>query len=308
MGCAVGFQSLKLPTTETALASGATHRKLVGKENCLPEYRLRPPGEYESAENMALSHSTALLACPPRSGNGASVNKQKKRRRARQAREIIVSAAWSDYDPRVSSPAYTVRRATLDDLPALRALWSASGVPPETLEKRFTEVQIAQSEDGKISGAIGIKVEGLHGQIHSEAIAQGADPAIYDAFWQRMQIIARNFGLLRLWTDSQGPFWQTLGFAKPDEKALAKLPASFGGKDKLLTLALKEESADGLTVEQQFEIFSKSQRMETERLMQQAQTLKKFVYVILALIVGGLFAAAAIRFFSSPGYKNLKKR
>jgi hypothetical protein len=208
----------------------------------------------------------------------------------------------------VSSPAYKVRRATLDDLPALRALWTEAHIPLDGLEKRFTEVQVAETEEGKIHGAIGIKLEGLHGKVHSEAMAPGADPAIYDAFWERLQIIGRNFGLLRLWTDSPSPFWQTLGFAKPDEKALAKVPPTFGAKENLLTLALKADSADGLTVEQQFDIFSKTQRMETERLMQQAQTFKKFAYAILALIVGGLFAAAAIRFFTSPGYKNLKKR
>jgi N-acetylglutamate synthase-like GNAT family acetyltransferase len=196
-----------------------------------------------------------------------------------------------------------VRRATLDDLPALRTLWTNFGLPLDVLEKRFTEVQVAENGEGQIVGALGLKVERLHGQIHSEVIPGAESAAIYEAFWQRLQILGRNYGLFRLWTDSTSPFWQTLGFKKVEGKALEKAPASFGSKEKLLSLALKEESADGISVEQQFEIFTQAQKRETEQLLQQAQTLKKVAYTILALLVGGLLAAAVVRFFMSPGIR-----
>jgi N-acetylglutamate synthase-like GNAT family acetyltransferase len=201
---------------------------------------------------------------------------------------------------------FRIRRATLDDLPALRALWQKSQLQPMDLEKRFTEMQVAETPDGQIAGAIGIKIERLHGQVHSEIISDPAHAApLHEAFWQRLQILARNHGLFRLWTQSIDPYWTTLGFRKPDAKEQEKIPASFGAGE-FLTFPLKEETAEGVSVEKEFELFTQSQRMETERLMQQAQTFKKFAYALLALAIGGLLVAAAIRFFKLPGLRKEK--
>jgi N-acetylglutamate synthase-like GNAT family acetyltransferase len=196
----------------------------------------------------------------------------------------------------VSSPTYGLRRATLEDLPALRELWKKANLSLPDLEKRFTEVQIAETSDGKIAGALGLKIDRLHGVMHSEAILEKENLALYEAFWQRMQILSRNYGLFRLWTDSQTPYWQTVGFKVPEEKAFEKKPASLtGDREKLLTLPLKEESAEGLTVEQQFELFTQSQKAETERLMQQAQVFKKVAYAILFIAIFGFLIAAGTR-------------
>lgn len=205
---------------------------------------------------------------------------------------------------RVSSGPYQVRRATLEDLPALRELWKQTNLSLPDLEKRFTEVQIAQNAEGKIVGALGIKIDRLHGHLHSEAIPDKNDTALYEAFWQRLQILARNYGLFRLWTDSQTPYWQTIGFKTPDEKAFEKRPASIGGeRDKILTLVTKEETAEGLSVEQQFEIFTQSQKAETERLMQQAQVFKKIAYALLALACGAFLLMALFRLVKLPQLK-----
>jgi N-acetylglutamate synthase-like GNAT family acetyltransferase len=204
----------------------------------------------------------------------------------------------------VSSVTYKVRRATLEDLPALRELWAKTNLSLPDLEKRFTEVQIAENGEGQIAGALGIKIERLHGQLHSEAILDKNDTALYEAFWQRLQILARNYGLFRLWTDSTTPFWQTIGFKTPDEKGYEKRPAAVASeREKTLTLVLKEETAEGLSVEQQFEMFTQSQKAETERLMAQAQVFKKVAYIILFLACGGFLIMALLRMFKLPQLK-----
>lgn len=204
----------------------------------------------------------------------------------------------------MSSGPYQVRRATLEDLPALRELWKQTNLSLPDLEKRFTEVQVAENAEKKIVGALGMKIDRLHGQLHSEAIVDKNDTAIYEAFWQRLQVLARNYGLFRLWTDSQTPYWQTIGFKTPDEKAYEKRPESISGaRDKILALVLKEETAEGLSVEQQFEIFTQSQKAETERLMQQAQTFKKVAYVVLALACGVFLLMALKRLIKLPQLK-----
>jgi N-acetylglutamate synthase-like GNAT family acetyltransferase len=189
-----------------------------------------------------------------------------------------------------------VRRATLEDLPALRELWKKTNLSLPDLEKRFTEVQIAETPEGQIAGALGIKIERLHGILHSEAILETENQSLYEAFWQRLQILSRNYGLFRLWTDSPAPYWKTIGFQTPEAKAFEKKPAGVTGeREKLLTFALKEESAEGLSVEQQFELFTQSQKAETERLMQQAQMFKKVAYGVLFVAIAGFLLAAVIR-------------
>jgi N-acetylglutamate synthase-like GNAT family acetyltransferase len=201
---------------------------------------------------------------------------------------------------------FRIRRATLDDLPALRTLWQASQTKPMDLEKRFTEMQVAEVADGQIVGAIGLKIERLHALIHSDIISDPAHAGpLHEAFWQRLQVLARNHGLFRLWTQSNDPYWTTLGFRKPDEKEQEKMPESFG-PGEFLTFPLKAETAEGLSVEKEFELFTQTQKMETERLMQQAQTFRKFAYLLLALAIGGLLVIAGIRFFKLPALKKGK--
>jgi N-acetylglutamate synthase-like GNAT family acetyltransferase len=144
---------------------------------------------------------------------------------------------------------FRIRRATLDDLPALRTLWQTSQTKPMDLEKRFTEMQVAEIADGQIVGAIGLKIERLHALIHSDIISDAAHAGpLHEAFWQRLQVLARNHGLFRLWTQSNDPYWTTLGFRKPDEKEQEKMPESFG-PGEFLTFPLKAETAEGLSVE-----------------------------------------------------------
>jgi N-acetylglutamate synthase-like GNAT family acetyltransferase len=204
----------------------------------------------------------------------------------------------SRYTAGMTASDFRIRRATVDDLPTLRTLWAKSGLQPMDLEKRVTEMQVAELADGQVVGALGLKIERLHGQVHSEIILDAAHQVpLREAFWQRLQILARNHGLFRLWTQLTNPFWAQLGFKTPTDKEREKMPASFAGAADVFTLALKEDSAEGLSVEKEFELFTQAQKMETERLMQQAQAFRKFAYILLGTIIGGLFLAAVFRFF-----------
>jgi N-acetylglutamate synthase-like GNAT family acetyltransferase len=206
----------------------------------------------------------------------------------------------------MASADYRIRRATVDDLPALRELWEQFGFPALELEKRVTEMQVAETHEGKIAAALGFKIERLHGLIHTEAVPESAENgAMHEAFWQRLQVLARNHGLFRIWTHSPAPFWATLGFQKPDPKAIEKLPAAFGPVDeKLITHTIREESPQGLSVEQEFELFSQAQKLETERLMRQAEVFKKIAYTIIFVVCGGFLVMAAIRILNSPRFRN----
>ena len=58
-------------------------------------------------------------------------------------------------------PQLHIRRATVDDLPALHALWLAAQLPADKLKDRVTEFQVVEA-DGKFAGAIGVQIVRQH--------------------------------------------------------------------------------------------------------------------------------------------------
>jgi N-acetylglutamate synthase-like GNAT family acetyltransferase len=182
---------------------------------------------------------------------------------------------------------FQTRRATLDDLVELRKLWHQAGFPGGDLEKRLTEFQIAETADGTLLGCIGLQLESQQGKIHSETYCTPkAEDALRPRLWDRIQAVARNHGLCRLWTQSGIPFWRSQGFQQADASLLPKLPAGFGDpKQNWCTLKLREESAAGLSLEREFELFKQSQQDLSDRVLRQARILRVLAGVIAVLVL-----------------------
>jgi N-acetylglutamate synthase-like GNAT family acetyltransferase len=195
----------------------------------------------------------------------------------------------------VSTPAsYRVRRATTDDLDHLMAVWASAGLPAGELEKQFTDFQVAESADGRILGAIGLRIEGAHGKIHSESFADFAlTDTLRPLLWARLETMARSHGLFRLWTLETAPFWKKdAGFAS----ASAQPPEVFGpANGPWLSLRLKEEGADPDLLEKQFNLFREAERARREKLFQRAAALKMFGTAIAVLVF--LFAMGMLVWF-----------
>lgn len=191
---------------------------------------------------------------------------------------------------------YQTRRATLDDLNSLRLLWHAEQLAPLELEKHFTQFQVVQAADGTLAGALGLHITGTQGRLHSEAFRDFAlADTLRPLLWQRLQGVARNFGLTRLWTRDNTVFWREQGFTVAPTELLEKLPAVFGQPGgEWATLKLKDEVFSGLTQEQEFALFREAAREETEKAFRQARKLKG-----LAIVVAALFAllAAVVGFY-----------
>ena len=199
----------------------------------------------------------------------------------------------------MNMPAYTVRRATVDDLGGLKLLWERARFQVLDLERRLTDFQLIVSDAGDLIGAIGLQIEGKQGKLHSGAFTQ---PELGEQFrprlWERIQTVARNHGLVRLWTQEGGPFWQEAGFTETSPEALKKLPANFGGAPaRWLTLQLKDEHAAALSVEHEFELFQTAQKEETEKLMRLGRTMKFTVFAALGIAVAiGLVLVVKLAF------------
>ena len=193
----------------------------------------------------------------------------------------------------MNSPDYTLRRATVDDLIGLKQLWQRAHLQVLDLEKRLTEFQLIVTDSGDLLGAVGLQIDGKQGRVHSEAFTQSEDQDKHrQQLWERLQSIARNHGLVRLWTRESAPFWTQRGFQEATEEVLQKLPAVFGdGSKPWLALQLREENIAVNSPEKEFELFQAAQQASYERLMQQAKVLRTVAYIILgiAVLVGGYF-------------------
>ena len=138
---------------------------------------------------------------------------------------------------------YRVRRATVDDLPALQPLWRSMHFPVTEFEKRLTDFHLAETETGELLGAIGIEISGHHGRLYGEAFVDFAlAETLRDELWQRLQILATNRRIFRLWTSEIAPFWNHNGFSPADSDILKKLPTNWAMFPGIwLTLMLQDE-------------------------------------------------------------------
>ncbi len=192
-----------------------------------------------------------------------------------------------------------VRRATIEDIPQLVSLWQQEHLPAAELEKRFKEFQVVQGSGGEVLGTIGLQISGNQGRLHSEALLHPEQSdAVRQKLWERITLVAQNFGLARVWVQSSAPFWGTLGFVAANGEVLAKLPpefASAGGNWS--TLQLKEEAA-AVSIDKEFALFREAERERTEKLFRQARVLKMLAGVI-AVAVFALVAVWAFLFFKN---------
>jgi N-acetylglutamate synthase-like GNAT family acetyltransferase len=195
----------------------------------------------------------------------------------------------------MNSPKYRVRRATLDDVGELVALWKTMSFSVDELAKRTTEFQVAEGDDGQLVGAVGLQLAERQGLVHSEAFTDFAlaDP-LRPLLWERIHSVATNHGLLRLWTREQAPFWTHCGLTKADDEALVKLPTLWRGQSRgWLTLRLKDPTDAIISADKEFAVFMASEKERSARALQQARVLK-FIATLVAIALFGVVLAGAI--------------
>jgi N-acetylglutamate synthase-like GNAT family acetyltransferase len=185
-----------------------------------------------------------------------------------------------------------VRRANVDDLAGLKILWERAGYQVLDVERHLTEFQLISSREGDLGGAVALKVVGKHGLLHSEAFTRpDKEDEFRSLLWDRIKNLARNHGIVRLWTQEQAPFWHhECGFADADPEALKSIPPSFGDpRRRWLMLALREDLAGAMSLEQEFEVFQQASRANMEEMLGQARHMRRLAY-----IVGGILLLGAL--------------
>jgi N-acetylglutamate synthase-like GNAT family acetyltransferase len=201
----------------------------------------------------------------------------------------------------MNSSQHHVRRATLDDLPALKVLWDSMQFTCDDLEKRLTEFQVVESSGGQIVGALGVQILRQHGWLHSEAYQ---DYALADELRlllvERIKSLAANHGVFRLWTHEKTPFWSRYGFRPATPEILKKLPETWAGPGPdWLTLQLKDEEAI-VSLEKELAMLMETEKQRTAQTIQRVRTFKALALWVGALLGMGLAAAAIFLLLKHP--------
>lgn len=197
-----------------------------------------------------------------------------------------------------------IRRATVDDRDALKTLWASMRLSPDELEKHLTEFQVVENSDGEVVGAIGIQFSRQHALLHSEGYS---DFSIADSarqlFWERIQILAANHGIFRIWTQERSPFWKSFGFQPPTTEVLARLPAEWKNEfdGGWLTFQLKDEEKITAALEKHFIPFSAGEQMEIKKISDKAKTMNLIIIIAgFAIGISGIAFAIYLLIHRNP--------
>lgn len=154
------------------------------------------------------------------------------------------------------------------------------------LEKRLTEFQVVESWEGQLAGAVGLEVAGRQGRLHSEVFSDFAlADTLRGLLWERMQVVAVNQGLARLWTRETAPFWKHHGFQPADKTAWKRIPAAWAAAESgWLTLQLRDEEALEKTLEKDFARFKIEEQRATEKALRRGKVLR-FISTMAAIVL-----------------------
>ena len=178
-------------------------------------------------------------------------------------------------------PGLRVRRATVDDLETLKAIWTSMRLPADELEKRLKEFQVVENANGNVLGAVGIQFSKQHALLYGEGFS---DFAVADTarqlFWQRFEALAANHGIYRIWTQETSPFWTRWGFQPANAEILSRLPDEWKAfEGEWFTLELKNEEAISAALENKFAGFMDVEKKQTARVAARAKTIQNVIIV-----------------------------
>lgn len=186
------------------------------------------------------------------------------------------------------------RRATVDDLPRLRQLWALMRLPDTDLERQLTDFQVVTDEVGVVVGCLALQMNQRHARVHSEAfedfsLADYARPAL----WTRIQTLATNHGLVRLWTQETSPYWSRNGFLAATGEELEKMPPIWDrSSGNWLTIKLKDEEAM-TSLDKEFALFVESEKQQRHQLLGRTKIIKHLAIGSVVIIILLLIVAAA---------------
>jgi len=192
----------------------------------------------------------------------------------------------AQYDGMNPQPGLRVRRATLDDLATLRTIWLSMRLPADELERRLKDFQVVEDAEGHVLGAVGIQFSKQYALLYAEGYS---DFSIADVarqmFWRRLEALAANHGIFRIWTQETSPFWTRWGFQPAGAEILLRLPDEWKASEgRWFTNELKNEEVVTAALQNKFAGFMDAEKQQTARVAGKARTLRTVITVVFFAI------------------------
>lgn len=199
-------------------------------------------------------------------------------------------------------PRLIVRRATVDDLPALRGLWQLERLPGYELEKRLPEFHVVVRPDGWVVGAAGFWALGAQALVHSLAFASPALAAEGQApLWEHLHSLARAQGVARLWAQGATARWSEVAFVPATPAQLKRLPPAFGpARAAWFTMALRDEETAARAWEKEFAALQEHRQEQAERLRRRAAFWKLLAWGVAVLFFAGTLWLLSLLLRTTP--------
>ena len=146
---------------------------------------------------------------------------------------------------------------------------------------------MAGEGEGVLLGAIGLMVEGNDALLHSEALAPGDEgDEIRAALWRRLQIVARNQGIHRLWTQEDADYWRTGGFGAAPAETVSAATAAFVDKTSTwLVCDLIDPAKAKQLVTEQMAIWHATRTQEADELQGKIRAFRNASLLVAAVVV-----------------------
>jgi hypothetical protein len=155
---------------------------------------------------------------------------------------------------------------------------------------------------GTVVGTVGLQMLGKQALLHSEAFTDFAVADIVrPRLWDRLQMVAGNNGICRVWSLETAPFWSQNILSRADAVSLEKLPEpwrAFGGEWR--TLKLREDVDELLSLDKEFALFAASERERSRTALKQAKSLKMLATIVSVLLGIAVLTAVIRMLFHSP--------
>ena len=158
----------------------------------------------------------------------------------------------------MSKPSFHLRRATLEDLELLRGLWQIALFSHSDLEKHLTEFQVIEGDDGRLLGAIGIRLRQENAWIHHAAFTRPhTGIALREILWDRLKSMFRQHGVHRVWISQSEDYWSAVGFRTPTTEERNSVPPPFETLEKTLKVfVLRDEKSQKIIERKMLELQS----------------------------------------------------
>lgn len=200
---------------------------------------------------------------------------------------------------------YSIRRATIDDLPALQFMWQALALPADELQNRLTEFQVIASPAGLLGG-VGFEVSGHDGRVHSEVFSDfGFADHFRPVLWERIEALALSHHVTRIWTLETSPFWKRIGLLPIDSARLKTLPAKWTSLTGNWLCIQLRETADQAVIEAQMSALRAAERERTARVERRLQWVKRLS--MLAAVVLAIFVVVLLAYMLKNGSRLINR-